>query len=47
MSGTPNTIGLILLLAVIFVTCLLWATRGHTADADTEEQDVGTPGKTS
>lgn len=47
MSGTPNTVGLILLFVVIFLVCILWATRGHTAHADTEEQDVGTPGKTS
>ncbi|MFY9747120.1 MAG: hypothetical protein WA891_14030 [Acidobacteriaceae bacterium] len=47
MSGTPNTIGLMLLFAVVFLVCLLWATHGHTATADTEEQDVGTPGKDS
>ena len=47
MSGTPNTIGLMLLFAVVFLGCILWATHGHTATADTEEQDVGTPGKDS
>lgn len=47
MAGTPNTIGLILLLVVVFFTCILWATHGHTADADSEEQDVGTPGNDS
>jgi hypothetical protein len=47
MTGSPNTVGLILLFALVFLVCLLWATRGHTADADSEEQDVGTPGQTS
>lgn len=47
MDGTPNTIGVILLFFIVFLTCLLWATRGHTALADTEEQDVGVPGKDS
>lgn len=47
MAGTPNTIGLILLLVVVFLACILWATHGHTATADSEEEDVGTPGKTS
>jgi len=45
--GTPNTIGLILLLCGIFLVCLLWATGGDTATADPEEEDVGTPGKTT
>ena len=47
MSGSPNTVGLILLFAVIFLACILWATHGHTATTDSEEEDVGTPGKTS
>lgn len=47
MSATPNTVGLILLFVVVFLACILWATHGHTANADTEEQDVGTPGKDS
>jgi hypothetical protein len=47
MTGSPNTVGLILFFAFVFLVCLLWATHGHTADADSEEQDVGTPGKTS
>ncbi len=47
MAGTPNTIGLILLLVVVFLACILWATHGHTATAEPEEEDVGTPGKTS
>jgi len=45
--GTPNTVGLILLFAVVFLACILWATHGHTAEADTEKQDVAAPGKTS
>ncbi|HEY6445807.1 MAG TPA: hypothetical protein VIY53_05055 [Acidobacteriaceae bacterium] len=47
MVGTPNTIGLVLLLIVVFLACILWATGGHTADADPEEEDVQTPGKTT
>jgi hypothetical protein len=47
MAGTPDTIGVMLLLVVVFPGCLLWATCGHTVAADTEEQDVGTPGKDS
>jgi hypothetical protein len=45
MAATPNTIGLILLFIVLFLACILWATHGHTAHADPEEEDVGTPGK--
>jgi hypothetical protein len=47
MAGTPNTVGLILLFAVVFLACILWATHGHTATTDPEEEDIGTPGKTS
>jgi len=47
MDGSPNTIGLMLLFVVVFFVCILWATHGHTATADPEEEDVGTPGKTS
>lgn len=47
MSGTPNTIGVLLLFAIVFVSCILWATRGHTADADPDEEDSSVPGKTS
>jgi hypothetical protein len=47
MAGTPNTVGLILLFAVVFLACFLWITRGHTTTADPEEEDIGTPGKMS
>jgi hypothetical protein len=47
MTETPNTIGVILLFVVVFLGCILWATSGNTAHADTEEQDVGKPGKAS
>jgi hypothetical protein len=47
MSGTPNILGVMLLFVVVFLVCILWATGDHTATADTEEQDVGTPGKDS
>lgn len=47
MDGTPNTWGLIVLFALVFLVCILWATHGHTATTDPEEEDVGTPGKMS
>jgi hypothetical protein len=47
MVHTPNTIGLILLFVLVFLGCILWATHGHTADADPEEQDAQVPGQTS
>lgn len=47
MAGTPNTLGVLLLFAAVFLGSLLWATHGHTATADPEEEDVQTPGKTS
>lgn len=45
MAATPNTMGLILLFVVVFLGCILWATHGHTADADAEHQDGPPPGK--
>ncbi|MGC2639549.1 MAG: hypothetical protein WA294_20365 [Acidobacteriaceae bacterium] len=47
MVGTPNTIGVLVLFIVVFLVCILWATRGHTATADPEEEDAQTPGQTS
>jgi hypothetical protein len=47
MTGTPNTIGVLLLFAVTFFSCILWATSGHTADDDPEEEDSQVPGQTS
>lgn len=47
MAGSPNTIGLILLFVLVFFASILWATHGHTATADPEQEDEGTPGKTS
>ena len=47
MAGTPNTVALILLFAVVFLVCILWATGGRTAAADPEEEAIGTPGKMS
>lgn len=45
MVLTPNTLGVLLLFIAVFLTSILWATRGHTADADPEEEDVQKPGK--
>lgn len=45
MAATPNTVGLILLFVAVFLTCILWATHGHTATADPEEEDIEQPGK--
>jgi hypothetical protein len=44
MVHTPNTVGLLLLLVAVFFSCILWATHGHAADADPEEEDTQTPG---
>jgi hypothetical protein len=43
----PNTIGVILLFAVVFAGGILWATRGHTADAEGMGDVTGHPGKMS
>ena len=47
MVGTPNTLGVLLLFGVVFLASLLWASHGHTATTDPEEEDAQTPGKTS
>lgn len=44
MVGTPNTIGVLVLFVVVFLASILWATHGHTATADSDEEDVGKPG---
>ena len=43
----PSTTGVILLFLVVFVGGLLWATRGHCADADGQGDVTGHPGKAS
>lgn len=43
----PSTLGVIGLFVILFTGALLWATHGHTADADAEDQDQAEPGKTS
>jgi uncharacterized membrane protein len=47
MTGTPNTIAVILLFFVIFFTCILWATRGHAEHDHSGEDITAKPGKTS
>ncbi len=47
MVRTPNSVGLILLFVVVFLACILWATRGHTATTDPEEEDIQKPGQMS
>lgn len=47
MVSTPNTWGVVLLFVVVFLACILWATHGHTAEADHESQDGPPPGKVS
>lgn len=43
----PNTVGVILLFVAVFVGGILWATRGHGADAEGQGDVTGHPGKTS
>jgi len=45
MVATPNSLGLMLLFLVVFLACILWATHGHTANADPEEEDIEKPGE--
>jgi hypothetical protein len=40
MGQTPSTFFLVLMFSVIFVVCILWATHGHTSDADNEDLSV-------
>lgn len=47
MVADPNTIGLLLLFAVVFLACILWATGSHMADKGPEEEDFLEPGKSS
>ena len=43
----PNTVGALLLFAVVFVGGILWATHGHCADTDGMGDVTGHPGKMS
>jgi hypothetical protein len=47
MVATPNTWGVVLLMAGVFAACILWATHGVTGRHDSEEQDLQAPGKSS
>jgi hypothetical protein len=44
---SPNTIGVLLLFLVVFLACILWATRGDTPDTHRDEGDYGAVGKHS
>lgn len=43
----PNTLGVLVLFAVVFVGAILWATHGHCADAEGMGDVTGHPGKMS
>lgn len=43
MTGTPNTIVVLFAFPLIFLICIIWATHGHTSNADNE--DLSVPGK--
>lgn len=47
MVSTPNTWGVLLLFAAIFLACILWATHGATGMHDSEEEDLQATGKSS
>jgi hypothetical protein len=40
MSQTPATIFAVLMFPLIFLVCILWATHGHTSNADNEDLSV-------
>jgi hypothetical protein len=40
MGQTPATIFVVILFPLIFAVCILWATHGHTSDADNEDLSV-------
>lgn len=40
MNEAPSTIAMVLVFLAVFVSCLVWATRGHPADADNEDLGV-------
>jgi hypothetical protein len=40
MDNAPSTIGIILAFLAVFVSCILWATRGHPSNADNEDLGV-------
>ncbi len=46
-ANMPNTLGVLLLFAIVFVGAILWATHGHCADAEGMGDVTGHPGKMS
>jgi hypothetical protein len=40
MGDAPSTIAIVLVFLAVFFSCILWATRGHPADADNEDLGV-------
>ncbi|MFP5226237.1 MAG: hypothetical protein ACLGXA_01310 [Acidobacteriota bacterium] len=40
MGPTPSTIFVVLIMPLVFAFCILWATHGHTSNADNEDLSV-------
>lgn len=40
MDLTPSTFYVVLMFPAIFAVCVLWATHGHTSNADNEDLSV-------
>jgi len=40
MGQTPSTIFVVLMFPLIFAICILWATHGHSSNADNEDLSV-------
>jgi cbb3-type cytochrome oxidase subunit 3 len=47
MAATPNTLGVMLLFAGVFLACILWASHGRPGIHDSEEEGPQAPSKPS
>ena len=47
MNGTPNTVGVLLLFFLVFLVCILWATRGKEMEVHHDDADYGSLEKPS